>query len=167
MNTMDLNLTTVVVLITIVLTGLTAGLCFTWGNAVTPGIGQLDDLGFLQAFQQMNRAIINPTFLVVFFGPFLGHVATIYLNYQRAESGFWYFVIAGAIFLLGLVFVTVFRNVPLNELLDQTDLATASADDLKALRRQFETPWNRWHLVRTFSSLASFALMLIGLTINR
>ena len=30
---------------TTLLVGLTAGLCFTWGNAVTPGIGQLDDLG--------------------------------------------------------------------------------------------------------------------------
>ncbi len=167
MSSMEFNLTTAVVLLTILLTGLTAGLCFTWSNAVTPGIGQLDDLGFLEAFQKMNRAIINPAFLLVFFGPFLGHILTVYLKYQQGGSGFWFYVIAGLLFILGVVFVTVFRNVPLNEILDKTDLATATAEELKALRRQFETPWNQWHRVRTLSSLTSFALLLIGVVLTR
>ncbi|MBT8313638.1 MAG: DUF1772 domain-containing protein, partial [Maribacter sp.] len=117
---MDFSLETVVLFITIVLTGLTAGLCFTWTNAITPGLGELDDLGFLQAFQQMNRAIINPTFIIVFFGPFIGNLLTIYLKYQSMDKAFWVFIGAAVLFMLGVVFVTLFKNVPLNDILDKT-----------------------------------------------
>ena len=160
---MDINLETVVVFVTIILTGLTAGLCFTWTNSITPGLGQLDDLGFLQAFQQMNRAIINPAFILVFFGPFIGNLLTLYLKQQSIDKAFWLFVGAAAFFVLGVVFVTLFKNVPLNEILDKTVLETASELELEALRKNFEKSWKQWHLVRTVSSLASFALLLFGL----
>ncbi|MEO1011956.1 MAG: anthrone oxygenase family protein [Bacteroidota bacterium] len=163
---MEFNLETALILITIILTGLTAGLCFTWTNAVTPGIGQLEDLDFLRAFQQMNRTIINPTFIVVFFGPFIGNMAIIYLRYTNPDKSFWVLIAAAALFILGVVFVTVFRNIPLNEMLDKTDLAAATVEDLKALRQKFEGPWKQWHLVRTISSTASFALLLIGLLVT-
>ncbi|NNK17624.1 MAG: DUF1772 domain-containing protein [Maribacter sp.] len=163
---MDFSLETVVVFITIVLTGLTAGLCFTWTNAITPGLGELDDLGFLQAFQQMNRAIINPTFIIVFFGPFIGNLLTIYLKYQSMDKAFWVFIGAAVLFMLGVVFVTLFKNVPLNDILDKTVLETASKTELAALRKNFENPWKQWHLVRTVGSFASFALLLFGLLLS-
>ena len=52
----------------IVLTGITAGIFFTWSNAVMPGIGKLDDLEFLQALKSMNRVILNNAFMAVFGG---------------------------------------------------------------------------------------------------
>ena len=163
---MHFNLDTTVIFIGIILTGLTAGLCFTWNNAVTPGIGQLNDLDFLQAFQQMNRVIINPVFILVFFGPFITNIVTIYLKHQQIDKAFWVFTAAAVIFILGVVFVTIFRNVPLNEILDKTDLLNASAEDLNLLRQKFEKPWNQWHLVRTISSLFSFALLVLGLMLT-
>ena len=163
---MNLTLETTVLLFTILLTGLTAGLCFTWTNAVTTGIGRLDDLGYLSSFQEMNRAIINPIFIVVFFGPFFGHILTVYLKYQNNEAVVWLYIVAAALFILGVVLVTLIGNVPLNEILDKTDLAAASAEELRALRQKFETPWRQWHLVRTLSSILSFALLLIGIIIN-
>ncbi|HDZ13514.1 MAG TPA: DUF1772 domain-containing protein, partial [Pricia sp.] len=66
---MEFKIKAVVLLLGILFTGLTAGLCFTWSNAITPGIGRLNDLTFLQSFQAMNRAILNPRFLFVFFSP--------------------------------------------------------------------------------------------------
>ena len=73
------------------LIGLTAGLCFTWGNAVTPGIGQLEDLGYLQAFQKMNRSIENPIFFMVFFGSFLVSNIEYFLGLKSGQyySVFW------------------------------------------------------------------------------
>ncbi|MGB5236589.1 MAG: DUF1772 domain-containing protein [Flavobacteriaceae bacterium] len=164
---MNLTLETTIVLFTILLTGLTAGLCFTWTNAVTPGIGQLDDLSFLRSFQEMNRAIINPLFIVVFFGPFIGHILLVYLKHQNSGAAFWIYVVAAMLFILGVVFVTIFRNVPLNEVLDKMDLAVASLEDVKALRQKFETPWRQWHFVRTLSSILSFVLLLLGLILNQ
>ena len=163
---MNLSLETTIVLLTTLLTGLTAGLCFTWTNAVTPGIGQLDDLGFLRSFQEMNRTIINPLFILVFFGPFIGHILLVYLKHQNSGAAFWIYVLPAILFTLGVVFVTIFRNVPLNEILDKTDLSVASVADIKALRQKFEIPWKQWHLVRTISSILSFALLLMGLMLN-
>lgn len=159
---MILNASTINLVITLVFTGLTAGLCFTWGNAVTPGIGQLSDKGFLEAFQQMNRAIINPTFALVFFGPFFGHLINVYLH-RGNDKTFWLFTAAAVIYILGLVLVTVFKNVPLNEILDKTDLLTASGEELKLLRDKFERPWLRWHHLRTITTIASFTLTILGL----
>ena len=68
---MEITIQNIVFIVLILLTGLSAGLCFTWTNTVTTGLAQLDDFGYLSAFQQMNRTILNPTFFVVFFGPVL------------------------------------------------------------------------------------------------
>ncbi len=164
---MTLNLETFTMIITIIFTGLTAGLCFTWTNAVTPGIGRLDDLGYLQAFQAMNRAIINPLFMVVFFGPFFGHLLNVYFKQGATGVSFWLVVVAAGLYILGLVFVTVFKNVPINEILDKTDLVTATAEELAQIRQKFEKSWTQWHLVRTICSTLAFALLVVQIFINK
>ena len=148
------------------LTGLTAGLCFTWTNAVTTGIGRLNNLGYLQAFQQMNRAIINPLFMIVFFGAFIVHFLNIILFRNSSSTVIVMLTMVAALYFLGVVLMTIFGNVPLNEVLDKTDLAKASMEDLQALRDRFEVKWNRMHLIRTITSALSFLLLLISLLIN-
>ncbi|WP_299609468.1 DUF1772 domain-containing protein [uncultured Aquimarina sp.] len=159
---MDINFETTTMIISIVLTGLTAGLCFTWTNVITPGIGQLDDLSFLLSFQQMNRAIINPIFLIIFFGPFISNSYVAFLKYQHQDASFWIFLAASLTFTIGVVFITILKNVPLNEVLDKTNLADASLEELKMLRKRFENPWKQWHFIRTISSTISFVLLLVG-----
>ena len=146
--------------------GLTAGLCFIWGNAVTPGIGQLDDLSYLRAFQKMNRSIENPTFFAVFFGSFLVGIAAIFANKGVSPEHFRLVTLAIGIYFLGVVLVTLFGNVPLNQLLDKTDLAHSSLEELQALRNRFENPWNRFHLIRILTAMISFALLIIA-SINK
>lgn len=163
---MELNIKLTVLLIGIVLTGLTAGLCFTWGNAVTPGIGRLDDYGFLSAFQAMNRAIINKIFMMVFFGPVIALFMSAYF-YKANTNTFWFILAAAIIYFIGLALVTVFGNVPLNEILDKSNLEAMSAHELKELRHKFEKPWNQWHTVRTISTTIAFILLLFGLTLTK
>ena len=151
----------------ILFTGLTAGLCFSWSNAITPGIGKLNDLGFLQAFQAMNRAIINRSFLITFFGPVVLLFINAYLHRNAHPSTYWSFLIAAILFLVGIGVITVFKNVPLNEMLDKTVLENLSAIELKELRAKFEQPWNRWHIQRTLASFTSFPLLLIGMIYNK
>tara|TARA_R110002073_G_scaffold128999_3_gene275119 strand:- start:81854 stop:82354 length:501 start_codon:yes stop_codon:yes gene_type:complete len=160
---MDFSFENIGFIALIVLTGLSAGLCFTWSNAITSGIGRLTDLGFLQSFQQMNRTIINPTFIIVFFGPFLLGLINLYLFRNTPVSFFWLFTSAIAIYFFGVVLVTIFGNVPLNELLDKTDLSSASLEELRELRDRFEVKWNQLHLIRTVTSIASFILLIICL----
>jgi len=160
---MDYTNQHIATIVLILLTGLSAGLCFTWSNAITPGIGKLDDLGYLSAFQQMNRSIINSLFILVFFGPFFLGLINLYLFKNASSSIIWLLILAMAFYFFGVLLVTIFGNIPLNDLLDKTDLGQASLEDLKALRNRFETKWNRLHLIRTVSSIVSFLILIISL----
>ena len=164
---MEVNFKIIVWMLGILFTGLTAGLCFTWSNAITPGIGRLDDYGFLQSFQAMNRAIINRTFLIVFFGPVILLIINAFLHRNAHPATFWSFIIAAMLFFVGIGLVTVFKNVPLNEILDTTVLEKATQLELADLRKTFEAPWNKWHTVRTVCSTVSFILLLMGMIVNK
>ena len=159
---MEFSIKTWILCASILCTGLTAGLCFTWSNAITPGIGRLNDLAFLQSFQAMNSAIINPSFLIVFFSPSLLLFLNAFLFKNTNQITFWSFLVAAILFFVGVGLITIFKNVPLNELLDKVSLETMSAIELKDLRDTFEKPWNRWHIQRTISSFTAFALLIIG-----
>jgi uncharacterized membrane protein len=123
----------------VLLTGLSAGLCFTWQNAVTPGIGELDDRSFLSSFQQMNRSIINPLFIITFFGPSILGIIDL-MTFESASTGMnWIRSAAIIIYFLGVVLVTIFGNVPLNNTLDAKDLITANSEELKSIRHHYKT----------------------------
>ena len=162
---MELSLKVISLVLAILFTGISAGLCFTWSNAVSPGIGKLNNLGFLQSFQQMNRTIINPAFIVVFFGPFLINLLNLYLFKSTSNTLVWLLAVATIIYFIGVVLITILGNVPLNEMLDKTDLSTANMDQLKSLREHFEVKWNRLHLIRTLASTISFLLLILSLSL--
>lgn len=164
---MEIKIRLIVLMLSILFTGLSAGLCFTWSNAITSGIGRLDDLGFLQAFQAMNRSILNASFLIVFLGPVLLLFTNAILHRNANPATFKSFLIAGILYFIGIGLITVFKNVPLNEMLDKTVLENLSAMELKALRAKFEQPWNRWHIQRTIASFTAFALLLVGLIYSK
>jgi uncharacterized membrane protein len=158
---MDYQNQQITTILLVLLTGLSAGLCFTWSNAITPGIGRLNDYSYLGAFQQMNRSIINPLFIIVFFGPFFLGLVNIYLFKNGSSHMICLLILSVAIYLVGVLLVTMLGNVPLNNLLDKIDLSKASLEDLRLLRNQFEAKWNRLHLIRTLSSLISFLLLML------
>ncbi|MDT0622687.1 DUF1772 domain-containing protein [Croceitalea vernalis] len=163
---MEFKLKFIVLILGLVFTGLTAGLCFTWSNAVTPGIGRLDNLSFLKSFQAMNRAIINGKFMIVFFGPVLLLFLNTYL-FKGNNTSFWLFLIAAILFFIGIGLVTIFGNVPLNELLDKSNLEALSKIELQELRDKFEKPWNLLHTIRTLSSFSAFMLLIIGMLYSK
>jgi uncharacterized membrane protein len=160
---MEISLRLVVMLSATLLSGLSAGLCFTWFNAVTTGLAHLDDLSYLRAFQQMNRTILNPTFFLVFFGPVLLGGMGAYLLRNGNPVSFWLVLTAVLLYFFGVALVTVFGNVPLNEMVDRTDLAEIGVEAAASLRKKFENPWNSYHRIRTYISALSFLLLLISL----
>lgn len=163
---MEFKLKFIVLVLGILFTGLTAGLCFTWSNAVTHGIGRLDDLTFLKSFQSMNRAIINWKFMIVFFGPVILLFLNTYL-FKGNNTSFWLFLIAALLFFAGIGLVTILGNVPLNEVLDKSHLEELSKIELQELRNKFEQPWNRWHTIRTISSFSAFVLLILGILYSK
>ena len=73
------------------------------------------------------------------------------------------FVIALATYYIGVFGVTVLGNIPLNELLDKTNLESITVEEIKALRKSIEVNWNNLNLIRSFSSGITFILLIISL----
>ena len=50
-------------------TAMVAGLMFVFAHSVMPGLGTLDDRGFLTAFQRIDAAITNPWICLLYTSP--------------------------------------------------------------------------------------------------
>ncbi len=153
-----------VTIIAIVSTGLMAGLWFAWAVSVIPGTRRVPDRTYVTTMQTINRAIINPGFIIPFLGtPFVLAAAAI-LQWRAGETrrGALLFAAAGS-YVVGVLGVTMGGNVPLNNALDRVPLE--SSDEVLARERTtYERPWNRWHGARTVANLGTFAIAAIAMT---
>jgi len=139
--------------------GLMAGLFYAYTCSVNPGLGRLPDAGYLAAMQSINRAILNPVFLLVFMGAlFILPIGTWRSFNANAPISFYLMLAASLLYAIGVVGVTMTANVPLNDKLDAFDIAAASSEELARMRSIFQSPWNTWNLVRTIAAILSFLL---------
>lgn len=150
-------------LLTTLLTGLSAGLFYSWAVSVIPGTKKVSDLVYLESMQSINREIINPWFLVIFLGPIVLIILS-GIGYYRAENieVFGYLIATFLTYMVGTVGVTAFGNVPMNEALDTLQLSGLSLEQLKVIRLDYESKWNRLHSIRTVFSVVAFALLLLA-----
>ena len=119
---------------TILLTGLVAGLFYGYDCSVIRGLGALPDKSFLSAFQSINREILNLYFFISFMGSLLLLPLATWLNYNSGISNSFYFLLAATLIYAIAVFgVTVFGNVPLNNILDQFNIEKASPAELLSI----------------------------------
>jgi uncharacterized membrane protein len=134
--------------------GLMAGLFFAFSVSVMRALASRPAAEGIAAMQAINRAILNPVFLVVFTGTALASVATLF-------SGNAWLLAGGAFYLAGAFGVTALFNVPRNNA-----LARASAGDPESARlwADYLATWTAWNHVRTAASLAALALLIIGLS---
>lgn len=159
-----MNLSSITYIATATATGLMAGLFFAFSVSVNPGLGRLDNTAYLQSMQHINRAILNPVFLLCFLGAAALLAVSCFMQYGKpAPAGFWLMMGAAVVYIAGVLGVTMAGNVPLNDALDKFDIANATADKLQQLRDQFEAPWGRYHAVRTWANVVSFVLTLLAL----
>jgi uncharacterized membrane protein len=149
-------------------TGLMAGLFFSFSVAIIPGLTRLPDAGYLQSFQSINAAILNPVFLICFMAPLILLPAATWMQYKQDSSAAWTWALAGAILYIVTVFgVTIAGNVPLNDAMAKADLANASAQQLAVHRAAFEPSWNKLHTIRTVANILSFACLIIACFFTR
>ncbi len=162
---MDEVRSTVLVLATVA-TGLTAGVFWSYGNAVMPGLRATDDRTFVAAFQSIDRAIINPWFLGGgFFGALIltAVAAVMHLGDDWRSALPW--IVAAFVLHLVVVIITVAVNVPLNDAIKAAgDPATIDVD---AVREAFsEAKWVAWNRVRIALDIAAFAALGIALVLH-
>ncbi|KRF16953.1 anthrone oxygenase family protein [Nocardioides sp. Soil796] len=131
-------------------TGLIAGVFLAFSTSVMPGLAHTDDRTFVDAMQQLNVAILNPVFLLLFMAPLPALGVAVFTGPSRS----W---MIGALVLYVVAFgITMAGNIPLNDALMAAGLSD-DASKLRAAREAFEDPWNRLHLIRTIGVVASFA----------
>jgi uncharacterized membrane protein len=141
-------------------TGLLAGLLWSFGTAVLPGLRRAGDDAFVAAFRGMNAAILNPVFLLVFTGvPLLSAVAVALVAVAGGAGLPW--AVAGLVGNLATAAVTAAVNVPLNRALDAA--AVGSPGDRRRARAAFDEPWTRAHRVRTATSVLAAAALVVAL----
>lgn len=141
----------------VVVIGLMAGLFFAWAVSVIPGLRLVPDHTYAETMQAINRAILNPAFLVPFMvAPLLGGLAALWQRDDTMAAGL--LAAAAALYLVGVVGVTAAGNVPLNDHLDTLQLDELSPDRLAVERADYERRWNRRHMVRTAASIVAFGL---------
>lgn len=142
--------------------GLVAGVFALYAHTIMPGLKKTDDRTFVAAFQSIDRAIINPWFMITaFVGALVFTVAAVLANLGRDPLP-WAAAALG-LYLLTVV-ITAAVNVPLN------DAIKAAGDpdrvDVAAVREQFnEARWAAWNLVRVVASTGAFACLAWALVV--
>ncbi len=122
-----------------------------------PGLGRTDDEVFVTAMRAINRAVVNPLFLVPIFAPPVLLVWAGLIDMEAPRG--WMLVAAGIVFFFGVIVVTVGGNVPLNNALDGSTLSSTAS------RAAFERRWNVLNAVRSVSSVGAIAVAALALAL--
>ncbi|MFD7729920.1 DUF1772 domain-containing protein [Kitasatospora phosalacinea] len=149
----------------VLLTGLSAGLFYSYACSVMPGLAQVGDRAFVDTMQRINTAILNGWFMLSFLGALALIAAAGLLQWRGGDRTVLLWIAAAAVLYLVVLVVTGTVNVPLND-----ELAAAgspdSLTDPAAVRAAFETTWVRWNLVRALASTAAFDCLTWALALS-
>jgi uncharacterized membrane protein len=147
-------------------TGLTAGVFGLYAHTIMPGLGTTDDRTFVGAFQSIDRAIINPLFMLVFLGALVstGIAGVLGLRDDDRSVVVWVAVAFG-LYLAAFV-ITIAVHVPLNDELKAAGNPDQIAD-LAAVRAAFhETRWIAWNIVRAVVTTVAFGCLAWSLVLH-
>lgn len=129
-----------------------------------PGLARTDGRTFVHAMQQINVAILNPSFFVSFFGaPVLTLTAVALHLPGQPEVLPW--VVAAFVLCVVAFIVTVGVNVPLNNLLAAAEPLSQNAE-LAAIRQRFEATWVRWNVARALALTAALGCLTWALVLS-
>jgi uncharacterized membrane protein len=146
--------------------GLMAGVFGIFANAIMRGLGHTDDRTFVGAFQSIDRAIINPLFMLTFLGALiLSGVAALTHRTGDAKAVFPWAVAAFALYLCVFV-ITIAVHVPLNDAIKAAG-EPSQVRDVSAVRSAFhETRWVAWNVARAVSTSAAFSCLVWALVLH-
>lgn len=143
-------------------TGLAAGVFLLYAHTVMPGLRATDDRTFVVAFGALDRAIINPVFMLsAFFGALV--LTALAAVGQWGEDAFGWTAAALGLYVV-TVAITVAAHLPRNDALKAA--TEGEPADPAAIRAAFdEAGWVRWNWVRVFLNATAFGLLCWALVL--
>ncbi len=138
--------------------GLMAGIYFAFSIFVVQALDAAGRPVGMAAMQSINRVILKSLFLPLFFTSSLACLLLAVFGVMIwGTPGAWQMVSGGTLYLVGMLAVTAFANVPLNNALEASD---ASAAEGEAMWRRYVQRWLPWNHVRTLSCAGTLALLI-------
>ena len=142
--------------------GLAAGTFAVFAHTIMPGLHSTDDRTFVGAFQHIDRAIINPWFMITAFGGAPVCTAAAAITNRGTPAMKW--IIAALVLYLLAVAITMAVNVPLNNAIQAA--GDPSHVDVALVRQRFhESRWVAWNLVRVAATAPAFGLLTWALVL--
>jgi len=155
------RLTTVLAVVSVVGCGLVAGLMFAFSVSVMTALGRLPAAQGIAAMREINVAILNPAFALVFGGTTLSCLVLAAIAAFTLDRPGARWCLAGTLlFLIGVVVVTAVVNVPMNDALAAVDPAGETCAELWA---RYLTQWSAWNHMRTLTACGATALLALAL----
>ncbi len=141
--------------------GLMAGLFFAFSTSVMAALARLPPSGGIAGMQSINVAIQNPLFFAAFFGTALVSLTLLVAGlFGLTPAARGWLVAGGALYLAGILGITVAFNVPMNNALAAADPASTAGARLWS---DYLSRWTAWNHVRTAAGLASLACFCMAL----
>lgn len=141
--------------------GLNAGVFFSFSTFTTRGLGRLAPAAGAAAMQEINREAPKPPLMLLMFGTAAVSVALMIQAAGNMDDGASvYQMIAGGLFLVGVIFMTGIYHVPRNNRLDRFD---ATSPEGSAYWATYLREWVRMNHVRTIAPLAAAVLLSLSL----
>ncbi len=149
----------IVLLAALVGSALMAGLFFIFSNTVMKALSTLSHEEGIRAMQSINQVILNPLFLGSFIGTAvlsleIGVLAVLGVG---AFASHW-FLSAACLYVFGTFLYTAFRNVPLNDQLEDV-----SPEKAAEFWQFYLRTWTRYNHHRTVAAVLAVILYAIGL----
>jgi uncharacterized membrane protein len=141
--------------------GLVTGLLLAFSVCVMSALGRLPAAHGAAAMQTINVAIQNPVFGLVFAGATAGSAyaaASALLGWGQPGTAPRLF--GGVLFLVGVLVLTLVRNLPLNDALAAVDPQDPAAS---AVWEHYLRVWTSWNHVRVVAGTVATALLVLSL----
>ncbi|MEP0940269.1 MAG: anthrone oxygenase family protein [Rhizobiaceae bacterium] len=138
------------------------GVFLAFSDFIMRALTRTSGHGGVEAMQMINREVFRWVFMTLFLGlAVVSLVIAAYGAIALTGPARTLIMLAGLLYLVGCFGVTVFFNVPMNNVLDGMELTDAKTSDF-----WFETyvpRWTFWNSIRTTACALSAASLLLGL----
>ncbi|MFV2145903.1 DUF1772 domain-containing protein [Isoptericola sp. G70] len=138
-----------------VATGLAGGVLYAFSAFVMAGLRRLPPDDGAAAMRAINRDALRPPLMVLLLAAVGLPVAGAVVGLATSAPGATWAVAGAVVAVVGILGVTGFGNVPLNDRLE-------AAEDPGAEWQRFVGPWLRWNHLRTVAGAVAALLFIVA-----